>query len=111
TQFRVEFFANSTCDASNHGEGEIFLASATVTTNFFGSAPFNVSFSTPATAYGQFITATATRNVAPLNTSEFSACTPVTLPTLSVTNTNDSGLGSLRQAIIDANAGLDLNLI
>ena len=65
----------------------------------------------PAVSYGQFITATATRNVAPLDTSEFSPCTPVTLPTLSVTNTNDSGAGSLRQAIIDANAGVDLNLI
>ena len=58
-------------------------------------------FTAPA---GQIITATATS--ASGETSEFSACVTVPLAptTFTVTNTNDSGTGSLRQAILDANA-------
>jgi parallel beta-helix repeat protein len=111
TSFRIEFFVNSACDGSGSGEGETFLNSTTVTTSVIGGASFNISFGTSAVGYGQFITATATRNAAPLDTSEFSPCEPVALPTFVVTNTNDSGAGSLRQAITNANADPDLNLI
>jgi len=111
TSFRIEFFANSTCDDSGSGEGEVFLNSTNVTTNVVGGVSFNISFATSAVAYGKFITATATRNAAPLDTSEFSQCVAVALPTFVVTNANDSGAGSLRQAITDANSSSDLNLI
>ncbi len=41
----------------------------------------------------------------------FEASLGVASPVLTVTNTNDSGAGSLRQALIDANAGPSLNTI
>ena len=52
------------------------------------------------------ITATATDPAN--NTSEFSTCrtVPGQPQTFTVTNTNDSGAGSFRQAILDANAGV-----
>ena len=59
----------------------------------------------PALPLGQFVTATATDPAN--NTSEFSniVCAAVT-DLIQVTNTNDSGLGSLRQAILDSNASV-----
>ena len=99
--FTIEYFANTACDApSGFGEGLTPLGSASVTTNASGTAtlPF---FAAPA---GQVVTATATSSIG--DTSEFSACATVPLgpATFTVTNTNDSGAGSLRQAILDANA-------
>jgi hypothetical protein len=71
TAFTLEFFSNSACDGSDHGEGERFLGSATVTTDGGGNANFTESF--PAAApTGQFVTATATDPSE--NTSEFSQC-------------------------------------
>ena len=100
--FRVEFFANTACDASGNGEGQTFLgAFSGITTDATGNAtiPFRA-----ADQGGPLITATATdpNN----NTSEFSSCVAVEagLSALAVTNTGDSGPGSLRQAILDANA-------
>lgn len=109
TSYRIDFFSNSSCDPSGNGEGETFLGFTNVTTNSIGNATINANL--PPTLFGQFITATATRNNAPLDTSEFSACIPVTVETFVVTNTNDSGAGSLRQAILDANANANQNLI
>src|SRR5262249_19782616 len=98
TAFTIQFFSNSTCDPSGNGEGQTFVGSTAVTTN----ASSNASFSFPASlALGQFITATATDPSN--NTSEFSQCRQVA-GSFTVVNTNDSGLGSLRQAILDANA-------
>jgi CSLREA domain-containing protein len=63
---QLEFFANTTCDAAGHGEGEVYLGSLSLTT------PGNFTFSfTPITGKN-VITATATD--ADGNTSEFSAC-------------------------------------
>lgn len=109
TSYRIEFFSNSSCDSSGSGEGETFLGFANITTNSIGNAA--ISANLLPTFFGQFITATATRNTAPLDTSEFSACIPVTIETFVVTNTNDSGAGSLRQAILDANANANQTLI
>ena len=55
-------------------------------------------------AAGLIVTATATSSTN--DTSEFSACVTVPLgpTTFAVSNTNDSGPGSLRQASLDANA-------
>ncbi|HZM89033.1 MAG TPA: right-handed parallel beta-helix repeat-containing protein, partial [Blastocatellia bacterium] len=120
TSYRIEFFANSSCDPSGNGEGEIFLGFVNTSTNGIGNAAFNAVLSAAPTTFGQFLTATATRNSVPLDTSEFSACIPVTLETFVVTNTGDNGgvnpapgagTGTLRQAIVDANANANPNVI
>jgi hypothetical protein len=93
---RVEFFANSACDPSGYGEGETSLGITSV------SAPGSFTFNYTPRSGKSFITATATD--ADGNTSEFSQCVQQILPTtFTVTNTNDSGAGSLRQAILDSN--------
>jgi len=63
--YRIEFFANDSCDPSGHGEGQTFLSAIEVTTDGTGMA----SFSTPSASN---LTATATDPDG--NTSEFSAC-------------------------------------
>ena len=68
TTFAIEFFANSSADPSNFGEGEIPLGSISVTTNATGEADFTAVF--PPMPPGQWITATATAPGG--NTSEFS---------------------------------------
>ena len=105
----IDFFSGSSCDASGNGEGEIYEGSTTVTTNGSGNATINFSPSS-LVPFGKFITATATRDSAPGNTSEFSQCIQVVRAgSFIVTNTNDSGPGSLRKAIDDANfiVGID----
>ncbi len=102
TAFRIEFFGNVACDASQHGEGQTFLGTANVTTDGTGNAviPF---FATQA---GQFVTATATGQSNA--TAEFSGCAvsgSAPAP-FSVTNTNNEGAGSLRQALLNANASV-----
>ena len=95
--YRVEFFANAACDGT-HGEGARFLGGRSVPPGPFTATGLG------ATSAGEVVTATATD--ASGNTSEFSACQALSGGggTLTVQNTNDSGAGSLRQAIIDANA-------
>ena len=71
TNFRLEFFSNTSCDGSGNGEGETYLGFTNVTTDGSGNATFtNVNLGT--TAPGGFITATATDPSN--NTSEFSQC-------------------------------------
>ena len=104
TTYALDFFANLACDASGHGEGMHFLGSASATTDGAGNASFSVML--PVLARGRFITATATDPTG--NTSEFSACreavSEIAPGMFQVTNTNDSGSGSLRQAILSVNA-------
>ena len=71
TQFRIEFFANPTCDDSGNGQGQTFLGSTTVNTDASGNTTFNPTLATAA-GNGFAITATATNPTG--NTSEFSAC-------------------------------------
>ncbi|MCP4707330.1 MAG: hypothetical protein GY869_01785 [Planctomycetes bacterium] len=74
TDFRVEFFANISVDASGHGQGERFLGHYNVTTDPLG----DISFSAIVPGYAasdEFISSTATDPNG--NTSEFSACVPV----------------------------------
>ena len=66
----VEFFRNSSCDPSGHGEGETFIGSTSV--NGPGSFTTVLSIAVP---IGAVVTATATD--ANGNTSEFSACAVV----------------------------------
>jgi hypothetical protein len=78
TAFTIEFFSNPTCDSSGNGEGQVYLGSTSpVTTDGSGNVSFTKS-GLPAVTVGQVVTATATRNSAPLDTSEFSACRTVT---------------------------------
>ena len=74
TTFRVEFFANSSCNTSGFGEGELFLGSTNVTTDGSCHATFSALFTNLVT-FCDFITATATDPNG--NTSEFSQCLPV----------------------------------
>lgn len=74
--YAVEWFATSTCDGSGHGEGELFVGATTVTTDAGGSAAFTSASSVPVPA-GWVVTATATDALTG-DTSEFSACAPVT---------------------------------
>ena len=69
--FRLEFFFNTSCDASGNGEGETFLGFTDITTDSGGNAGFtaNLTANSPS---GSFITATATDPGN--NTSEFSKC-------------------------------------
>jgi hypothetical protein len=73
TTFTLEFFANDSLDSSGNGEGQTWLADATVTTDANGYAAFTATV--PAGS-GNIITATATNAIG--YTSEFSAWIPVT---------------------------------
>ena len=108
--FRIELFAGP----SANGAGQSYFGAVTVTTDDSGNATFSTVYNSIA---GQpWITATATLldNGSAIETSEFSAAiqesgtgsggNPATGNSLVVTNTNDSGAGSLRQAIITANS-------
>lgn len=81
SSYTIEFFSNTSCDASGNGEGRVFLGSAPVQTNVSGDA--SISESLPRVSPGSSITATATDSLN--NTSEFSACITVPPPTTSVT--------------------------
>ena len=109
TTFVIDFYSSNLCDSSEYGEGRNYLGSTQVTTDASGNA--SISF-TPSTlvSFSDFITATATRTSAPRDTSEFSRCVEIS-PQLVVTNANDSGAGSLRQAILDANATFGITQI
>ncbi len=66
----IEFFSNSSCDPSGHGEGETFLGAILVSGPGSFIATFAVSL-----PLNSVVTATATDNAG--NTSEFSACARV----------------------------------
>ncbi len=74
TTYTIDFFSNSMCDPSGFGEGEIYRASTTATTDSAGQGTFAPTFSVPVPA-GDYTTATATDPAG--NTSEFSACEQV----------------------------------
>ena len=72
TAFRLEFYANDTCDPSGYGEGKYYLGSADVTTNGSGRADFAVTLFNALSKH----TFTATATDPDGNTSEFSMCAP-----------------------------------
>lgn len=79
-----------------------------------GAEVETILFANPTSATGTFITTTNLVadqvDLTPFNNSDQFE-TEVLAPTLIVTNTNDSGSGSLRQAIVDANANPDADVI
>lgn len=90
--FRVEFFSDSVCDASSHGEGRSFVGAIAVSTDANGHAGFSTAL--PGLSLGQKLTATSTIIIgsAPFidyNTSEFSACASVVAPTSAPTAGNN----------------------
>jgi uncharacterized repeat protein (TIGR01451 family) len=98
TTFRIEFFSSAACDAAGNGEGRTLVGFTNVTTDASGNTTFSASVAPAAV-----VTATATDPNG--NTSEFSQCrSAASATTFVVTNTADSGAGSLRQAILSANA-------
>jgi hypothetical protein len=104
TTFRIEFFANTACDPSGNGEGQMFLGFTTVTTDANCNASFNVTL--PATIpAGQFITATATDPNG--NTSEFSQCLTVTGPANQSPMARCQNVTVLADSNCTANASID----
>jgi hypothetical protein len=71
----LEFFANSVCDDSGNGEGEIFLGATDLMTDGAGNLAFSSVFPAPAET---FVATTAT-NEATGDTSEFSNCLQIAL--------------------------------
>jgi hypothetical protein len=104
TTYQLDFYAKELCDPTGAGEGQLWLGATNVTTDAAGNAALDVTLAAP--LRGRFITATATDPQG--NTSEFSPCVRAssTIPpaTFTVVNTNNSGPGSLRQALLDAMA-------
>lgn len=101
--FVIDLFANTSCDASGNGTGRIFLGSTNVMTDEGGYVSFVASVP-PLPFTHPKVNARAT--AAPGNVSFYSLCINPIYPgprTLSVVNTNDSGPGSLRQALLDNN--------
>jgi CSLREA domain-containing protein len=72
--YRIEFFANDSCDPAFFGEGQTYIGGVNVTTSG-GSGSFDTVV-TGAVTEGQGLSATATRR-ATGETSEFSYCRPV----------------------------------
>jgi hypothetical protein len=124
SQFRLEFFANAERDENTFsnlndilpgefGEGQTYIGLVDVSTNSSGVATFSVDLavnllSLPGAGGQPFVTSTATditlvSGSPKSNSSEFSAVVPLGGPSLVVTNTGDTGLGTLREAIINAN--------
>ncbi|MFN2426094.1 MAG: right-handed parallel beta-helix repeat-containing protein, partial [Candidatus Binatia bacterium] len=112
--YTLQFFLCGEADPSGFGEGELFLGTTAVmvpdeegTTAFF-----KAGFALPPNAPQEFLVSSITLNE-DRQTSEFSgAIAAVEGGTeLFVTNSADSGPGSLRQAIFDANQDADVNTI
>ena len=95
--YTIQFFASATCDAGGYGEGDRLVGSTTLVQP--GTNGVLLNELVPA---GEAITATATDSNG--NTSEFSACSLVDVNPTMVTNTSDSGQGSLRDAIMSSNS-------
>jgi CSLREA domain-containing protein len=73
TVFSLDLFTNSGCDPNGFGEGARFFGAAGVGTDANGNGTFNVNVPQALPA-GRVITATASRNSVPRDTSEFSPC-------------------------------------
>ncbi len=102
TAYSVDVFHSASAGPSGNGEGSTLLGTVSVSVNSSGVGTFEINpAGLPA---GGFVAATATRNAAPRDTSEFSPAVSLNNAALVVVNTNLSGAGSLSNAIVTANA-------
>ncbi len=99
---RLEFFANSACDASGYGEGKTFIGFQSVTTDSSGNASFNANFA-PLPVGQSVVTATATG--AGGSTSEFSPCVTASLPVALTVVKSGSGSGTVTSLPAGINCG------
>jgi CSLREA domain-containing protein len=74
-QYTINLYVNTNCDASGNGEGQIAIASGTVTTDGSGNATFSIPVGSLYLG-GQQLSVTATNSAG--DTSEFSPCLSVT---------------------------------
>ena len=93
TPYTIQFFSNTACDPSGHGEGQTFIGQTTFTPTT-QNVPVNFSHTvSPAVPGGTFITAVAIRQDDGNNipgafyTSEFSNCAQLAAPTPTPTPT------------------------
>ncbi|MCC6128790.1 MAG: Ig-like domain repeat protein [Acidobacteria bacterium] len=89
--YRVEFFANTACDPTRRGEGEVYLGSVNAVPAS-GTATFSFPY-TPDVAR-PYITATSTR-VSTGDTSAFSGCIPYATSTGVTSSLNPSTYGGM----------------
>ncbi|MBV7333582.1 S8 family serine peptidase [Chloroflexi bacterium TSY] len=89
--YDIEFFANSVCDKTNRGEGELFVGTVNVTTDARGRADFAFRF--PNNGRYPFMTATATS--ASGDTSEFSACVEIERPLLYLSSSSSGMIDTI----------------
>ncbi|HNP29217.1 MAG TPA: DUF4347 domain-containing protein, partial [Nitrospirales bacterium] len=105
TNYRIEFFANTTPDGSGYGEGEVYIGFVNVTTDGSGNVNFFQNL-TAAVSAGTSITATATVDLGGGNygdTSEFGAnIIALNMSTLVVDTTSD---------VLDGNTSSISNLL
>jgi hypothetical protein len=105
--YRIDFFRNSSPDPTGFGEGEEWLGFIDTPAHGSGAVAFNGTFTPLApVSTGALVSATATRKTGPATyaeTSEFNQNATIVTP-LVVTNTDDAGAGSLRNAIDFANS-------
>ncbi len=117
TTFVIDLYLNLSTDTLAASEARTYLGSVNTTTSAGGSATFNKTVSVTM-ATGQFVTATATRSIAPLNTSEISdAQAVVTQPTAAgvsvsgqIMTKDGRGIRNVRVMLTDS-AGVTRNVI
>ena len=96
TSFTIEFFVSATCHGSGYGEGVTpLMVTTTPSTNGSGNASFVVAV--PGVSAGDVVTALLTHPDG--STSEFSACTTVTVAPPIVTSVVPSPSGGVNQGL------------
>jgi parallel beta-helix repeat protein len=110
TTFDLHFYSSPLADASGFGEGQVYLATASVTTDGSGNAPINTTLIGVSVTTGQVIAATATDPTG--NTSEFSIAVTVASPNpiLDLDANNSSGQSGADFAVAWTEDGPPVNI-